>query len=416
MSADERSELASAPSRRIIHADMDAFFASVEQHDNPALRGKPVLVGGSPRARGVVAAASYESRAFGCRSAMPMRTAVRLCPHAEIVRPRFNRYREISDQIMDIFRSVSPLVEPLSLDEAFIDITQRVESGQTPREVASWIKQRVRKETGLTISCGAGTTKSIAKIASDREKPDGLTVVPPGEERAFLAPLAISELWGVGPKTAERLRAVGVETVGDLAEQSLAWLIDRFGARGEWFHDLARGIDPREVSTSRETKSISSETTFAEDIGDYDKLAATARGQAEDVARRLQRSELRARTVQIKLRLSDFTTFTRQRTLPRAGDDPDEIAAAALELLRAQCRPARRFRLIGVGVSNLEAAQAAAQLSLFDAAADPAAMPPGSAARKARAAALRSAVDDLQQRFGDEVVQLGATRDDRRRP
>ena len=253
MSADERSEPASAPSRQIIHADMDAFYASVEQHDNPALRGKPVLVGGSPRARGVVAAASYESRAFGCRSAMPMRTAVRLCPHAEIVRPRFNRYREISDQIMDIFRSVSPLVEPLSLDEAFIDITQRVESGQTPREVASWIKQRVRKETGLTISCGAGTTKSIAKIASDREKPDGLTVVPPGEERAWLAPLAISELWGVGPKTAERLRAVGVETVGDLAEQPLAWLIDRFGARGEWFHDLARGIDPREVSTSRES-------------------------------------------------------------------------------------------------------------------------------------------------------------------
>ena len=406
-----------APQRRIIHADMDAFYASVEQHDQPELRGKPVLVGGSPRARGVVAAASYESRVYGCRSAMPMRTAVRLCPHAEIVRPRFSRYREVSEQIMDIFRSVSPLVEPLSLDEAFIDISQRVESGETPAEVARWIKRRVREETGLTISCGAGTSKSIAKIASDRDKPDGLTIVPPGTEEAFLAPLPISELWGIGPKTAQRLREAGVESVGDLAQRPLPWLIDRFGARGEWFHELARGIDPREVSTTRETKSISSETTFAEDIGDYDKLAETARGQARDVSRRLRRAELRARTVQIKLRLSDFTTFTRQRTLAGASDDVDEITSAALALLREQCRPSRRFRLIGVGVSNLEAAQdAVAQLSLFDAATRPAATPPESAERRARQAALRSAVDDLQTRFGAEVVHLGAGDDDRNRP
>ena len=401
--------------QHIIHADMDAFFAAVEQRDRPELRGKPVLVGGSPRARGVVAAASYESRAFGCRSAMPMRTAVRLCPHAEIVRPRFNRYREVSDQIMGIFRQVSPLVEPLSVDEAFIDITQRVESGQTPREIAVWIKERVRKATGLTVSCGAGTSKSIAKIASDREKPDGLTIIAPGAERAFLAPLAISELWGVGPKTAERLRAAGVETVGELAERPLAWLLDRFGSRGEWFHDLARGIDRRAVSTDRETKSISSETTFAEDLSDYDKLAAKAGEQADDVARRLRGSELRARTVQLKLRLSDFTTFTRQRTLARASDDAAEIQEAALALLREQCRPPRRFRLIGVGVSNLEAAQAAAQLSLFDGAGDPSAVPPESAERAARKAALQSAVDDLQTRFGPEVVHLGVEGDDRRR-
>lgn len=400
------------PTRHIVHADMDAFYASVEQHDNPELRGKPVLVGGSPRARGVVAAASYESRVFGCRSAMPMRTAARLCPHAEIVRPRFNRYREVSEQIMDIFRSISPLVEPLSMDEAFIDITQRVESGQTPREVAAWIKQRVRKETGLTISCGCGTSKSIAKIASDRDKPDGLTVVPPGEERAFLAPLPISELWGIGPKTAQRLREMGLQTIGDLAERPLPWLIDRFGARGEWFHELACGIDRREVSTDHETKSISSETTFAEDIGSYDKLAAKAREQARDVSRRLRRSELRARTVQIKLRLSDFTTLTRQRTLPGPSDDADEISAAALALLREQCAPSRRFRLIGVGVSNLEAAQSVAQLSLFDAANDPAAAPPASTQRRARGAALRAAVDDLQDRFGAEVVHLGAGDDD----
>ncbi len=400
------------PQRQIIHADMDAFFAAVEQHDRPELRGKPVLVGGSPRARGVVAAASYESRVFGCRSAMPMRTAVRLCPQAEIVRPRFSRYRAVSEQVMDIFRSVSPLVEPLSLDEAFIDITQRVESGAAPGEVARWIKQRVRKETGLTISCGVAASKSVAKIASDRDKPDGLTLVAPGSEAAFLAPLAISELWGIGPKTAQRLRGAGVETIGDLAARPLAWLLDRFGARGEWFHELARGIDPREVNTTRETKSISSETTFAEDVGDYDELAETARSQAQDVGRRLQRAELRARTVQIKLRLADFTTFTRRRTLPSASSGADEISAAALALLRAQCRPGRRFRLIGVGVSNLEAAEAAAQLSLFDAAIDPAAAPPAAAARLARAAALRSAVDDLQTRFGADMVQLGGAAND----
>ena len=402
--------------RHIIHADMDAFYASVEQHDNPELRGKPVLVGGSPRSRGVVAAASYESRAFGCRSAMPMRTAVRLCPHAEIVRPRFSRYREVSQQIMEIFRSVSPLVEPLSLDEAFIDISQRVESGATPAEVGRWIKDRVREETGLTISCGAGTTKSIAKIASDRDKPDGLTVVPPGEEAAFLAPLAISELWGVGPKTAARLRDAGVETVGELAQRPLPWLIDRFGARGEWFHELARGIDPREIDTTRETKSISSETTFAEDVASYDKLAEVARGQARDVGRRLRRADLRARTVQIKLRLSDFTTFTRQRTLPAASDDADEIATTALSLLREQCRPARRFRLIGVGVSNLEAAQAAMQLSMFSAGGEPATAPPEAVARAERAAALRSAVDELQTRFGPAVVHLGGADDDATAP
>ena len=273
----------------------------------------------------------------------------------------------------------------------------------------------MRKATGLTVSCGAGTSKSIAKIASDREKPDGLTVVAPGAERAFLAPLAISELWGVGPKTAERLRAAGVETVGELAERPLAWLLDRFGSRGEWFHDLARGIDRRAVSTDRETKSISSENTFAEDLSDYDKLAAKAGEQADDVARRLRGSELRARTVQLKLRLSDFTTFTRQRTLARASDDAAEIQEAALALLREQCRPPRRFRLIGVGVSNLEAAQAAAQLSLFDGAGDPSAVPPESADRTARKAALQSAVDDLQNRFGPEVVHLGVEGDDRRR-
>ena len=219
------------PQRHIIHADMDAFYASVEQRDHPELRGKPVLVGGSPRSRGVVAAASYESRVFGCRSAMPMRTAVRLCPHAEIVRPRFSRYREVSAQIMSIFRDVSPLVEPLALDEAFIDVSHRVAEGARPAELGQWIRDRVKRETELTVSCGVATSKSVAKIASDQDKPDGLTVVAPGQEAAFLAPLSISDLWGVGPKTADRLRGAGIETIGDLADRPLPWLIDRFGTR-----------------------------------------------------------------------------------------------------------------------------------------------------------------------------------------
>ena len=331
---------------------MDAFYASVEQRDQPELRGKPVLVGGSPRSRGVVAAASYEARVFGCRSAMPMRTAVRLCPHAEIVRPQFSRYREVSAQIMSIFRDVSPLVEPLSLDEAFIDVTHRVNEGATPAELGQWIRDRVNRETRLTVSCGVATSKSVAKIASDQDKPDGLTVVPPGREAAFLAPLSISDLWGVGPKTAERLRGAGLETIGDLAERPLPWLVDRFGSRGEWFWQLARGEDDRGVSVERETKSISSETTFAEDVGGEGKLSAIVSEQAHSVAKRLTEHGMRARTVQIKLRLSDFTTFTRQATLSQPTNDDDTIVATAWTLLEREMTPGRAFRLLGVGVSG----------------------------------------------------------------
>lgn len=385
---------------------MDAFFASVEQRDNPDLRGKPVLVGGSPRARGVVAAASYEAREFGCRSAMPMRTAMRLCPHAEIVRPRHDRYREVSEQVMALLRVLSPLVEPLSMDEAFVDVSQRVADGADGRELAGWIRRRVREETELTVSCGVGTGKSVAKIASDVDKPDGLTVVPPGLEAEFLAPLPIRALWGVGPRTAEQLRAAGVETVGELAARPLPWLLTRFGARGELFHQLAVGIDDREVGGDRETKSISSETTFAEDISDYDELREVAAKQAEDVARRLRRADLRARTVQLKLRLADFTTFTRQRTLPAATDDADQVRETAVEILRAECIGGRRFRLIGVGVSNLQAPDAVAQLGLFD---QPAA---GTGTERpetaARTAALEATLRDLRERFGSGAARFAA--------
>ncbi|MYE06018.1 MAG: DNA polymerase IV [Chloroflexi bacterium] len=396
------------PQRHIVHADMDAFFASVEQRDDPELRGKPVLVGGSPRSRGVVAAASYEARTFGCRSAMPMRTAVRLCPHAEIVKPRFSRYHEVSSQIMSIFRDVSPLVEPLSMDEAFIDVSHRVSEGATPAELGQWIRERVRRDTQLTVSCGVATSKSVAKIASDRDKPDGLTVVPPGREAEFLAPLPISDLWGVGPKTADRLRSAGIETIGDLAEQPMPWLLDRFGSRGEWFWQLARGLDDRGVSVERETKSISSETTFVEDIGSESRLAAVVSEQANSVAGRLKEHGFRARTVQIKLRLSDFTTFTRQRTLSAPTSDATTIGQTAQALLREQVSPMRRFRLVGVGVSGLEQRPVAAQLSLFDQSGQPSVEPPQSAARRERQRAVDEAVRELNEKYGGDIVHFGA--------
>ena len=395
-----------APLRHIIHADMDAFFASVEQRDRPELRGRPVLVGGSPKGRGVVAAASYESRAFGCRSAMPMRTAVRLCPHAEVVRPRFSRYREVSAQIMAIFRDVSPLVEPLSVDEAFIDISHRVAQGSRPAELAQWIRERVAAETELTVSCGVATSKSVAKIASDQHKPDGLTVVPPGTEADFLAPLPISDLWGVGPKTAARLREAGIKTIGDLAERPVPWLMDRFGSRGEAFSQLARGLDDRGVSTERQTKSISSETTFAEDIGAAATLRNVVGQQSSAVAKRLGEQGYRARTVQLKFRLADFTTFTRQRTLSVTTTDAAVIERTALSLLDEQLLPSRRFRLLGVGVSGLEQQPEAHQLSMFDDSGSSNVDPPMSAARRERQRAVDDAVRELNERFGD-IVQFG---------
>ena len=386
---------------------MDAFFASVEQRDHPDLRGKPVLVGGSPRGRGVVAAASYESRVFGCRSAMPMRTALRLCPHAEIVSPRFSRYREVSSLIMSIFRDVSPLVEPLSVDEAFIDVSHRVEEGARPAELGQWIRERVKRETDLTVSCGVATSKSVAKIASDQNKPDGLTVVAPGHEADFLAPLPISDLWGVGPKTAERLRSAGIETIGDLAARPLPWLIDRFGSRGEWFWQLARGQDDRDVSVERETKSISAEITFAEDTSSEDKLSAVISEHAASVAERLKEHGFRARTVQVKLRLSDFTTFTRQRTLTIPTNDAAMIERTALALFREQMSPARKFRLVGVGVSGLEQHPLAAQLSLFDQSGASSVEPPQSTARRERQRAVDEAVRELNEKYGGDIIHFG---------
>ena len=342
--------------RHIIHADLDAFYAAVEQLDNPELRGLPVLVGGRPDGRGVVATASYEARRFGVHSAMPMATAVRQCPDGIIVRPRFDRYHEMSGQVMDIFRDVTQVIQPVSLDEAYLDVTEAA-ADRSPIAIAIDIKERVAAETGLTVSVGLGAGKTVAKIASDLQKPDGLVVVPVGHEAEFLATLAVGKLVGVGPKTAARLHDEGVETIGQLAAMPDAWFRRHFGKRADSIRDRARGIDHDPVQTAREAKSISAETTFADDLpGNSDDERANLRSIIQRLSGRVAGSlaskGIVGRTVTVKMRLSDFTTFTRQTTLPSPTDEEAAIVATAWMLLERELVPDRAFRLLGVGVSG----------------------------------------------------------------
>ena len=350
--------------RCILHADLDAFYASVEQLDNPALRGKPVLVGGRPEERGVVATASYEARRYGVHSAMPMSVALRRCPNAIVVPPRFHRYREISNRIMEIYHDLTSLVEPLSLDEAYLDISTVCARGSQPEEVALDLKCRVRTQTGLTVSVGVGANKTVAKIASDLKKPDGLVVVCPGEEKEFLSPLPVRKLWGIGPKTAERLHQEGVETIRQLAEQPMDWFSRRFGKRASAIRKKALGQDQEPVQTERVAKSISAENTFATDISDPERLYEELAQLAEKVARQLEHQEIWGKTVIVKLRLADFTTFTRQATMPSLTRSASAIREQAWRLLtvgdhrRAPLlTPGRAFRLLGVGVSTLSEAK-----------------------------------------------------------
>ena len=346
--------LESVPFRHILHADFDAFYASVEQLDDASLRGKPVVVGGSPEGRGVVASASYEARRFGVRSAMPMRTALQRCPHAIRTRPRFERYGQVSRRVMDIFREITPLVEPLSLDEAFLDVTALVTPERPPAQIAADLRRQVKAELGLTISVGVATSKSVAKIASDMNKPDGLTTVPPGTERSFLAQLGVEKLWGIGPKTAARLAGDGVRTIGDLAAKPDEWWHTSFGRTGPHLRRLALGDDDSPLVVERDRKSVSSETTMASDTGEPEVLFGLVDQLSQQVARHLESTELRGRTVKVKLRLADFTTFTRQTTLAEPAASPQAIAGAARVLLERELLPGRLFRLVGVGVSGLE--------------------------------------------------------------
>jgi DNA polymerase-4 len=338
--------------RRIIHVDMDAFYASVEQRDEPSLRGRPVVVGGQPDARGVVAAASYEARTFGIRSAMPMARAVRLCSSLVIVRPRFERYRAVSQTIFDLFRSVTPLVEGLSLDEAYLDVTDNAWGEALAVNVARRLKQQIRDTTALTASAGVAPNKFLAKIASGWKKPDGLTVIAPDRVDAFLRKLPIDALWGVGPVTARKLRARNIERLVDVRGVDEAVLREAVGSMSGWLRDLAHGRDDRPVEPDRPAKSNGHETTYSQDLHDSAQIRTEVDRLARAAVEWVQRRRLIARTVQLKVRYADFETITRRLTRIPATADPEEVAARALALLARTEAGVRPVRLLGVSLQN----------------------------------------------------------------
>lgn len=349
--------------RAIIHLDMDAFFAAVEVLQTPDLEGKPVVVGGRPSERGVVAAASYPARAFGVRSAMPMARALRLCPQAVVVPPHHGLYSDYSRRVMALLRQASPLVEQMSVDEAYIDLTGRVDDWERAVDVGRRLQARVREEIGLSCSLGVATNKLVAKVASDHDKPGGLTVVAPGEEAAFLAPLPVRVLWGVGPVTAQKLAEMGVGTVGELAAVPEETLRARFGRHGVDMARQARGIDERPLLAEHKRKSVSQEATFARDLRDVSGLKRQLWRLCQGVSRRLREAELAAGTVAIKLRYADFATLSRQMTLAVPTDDEREIYRAALVLLKRAWERGRAVRLLGVAARNLSSP--VGQLSLL---------------------------------------------------
>ncbi len=364
--------------RRIAHVDMDAFYASVEIRDDPSLAGKPVVVGGAPDQRGVVAAASYEARKFGIHSAMPMARAVRLCRHLVRLPGDPAKYAQVSRQVFGVLDAFSPAIETLSLDEAFLDVTGEEAHFGPPEELGRRIKQAIQDAVRLTASVGIAPCKFVAKLASDHRKPDGLVAVDEAGMLDFLHPLPIERLWGVGKQTAPRMHALGLVTIGDLAARDPAWVRQQLGDHGLSLQALAQGRDDRAVVPDQEAKSISSEMTFAVDLHERPRLLGILADQARTVAARVRREGVVARTVQVKMRDDTFATRTRQRTLGAPTDDGDVIYRAAREIFAADPLP-RPLRLIGVGVSSL--AEAAAQpLSLFDGAGQGAEIEPARAA------------------------------------
>jgi DNA polymerase-4 len=344
-----------ASQRRIIHLDMDAFYASVEQRDDPALRGRPVAVGGPAEGRGVVAAASYEARTFGVRSAMPMAQARRLCPDLVVVRPDFARYRDASRRVMAILRSATPFVEPLSLDEAYLDVTENALGLTLGSEVALALKRRIRAELGLTASAGVAPNKFLAKIASGWRKPDGLTVIAPERVEAFLRQLPVEALWGVGPVTARKLHAIGITRLVELRTADPLVLAGAVGSLAEWLLRLAHGDDPRPVDPVRARKSVSAETTYGEDLRALPAMEAELVRLAARVAGTLARASLGARTVTLKVRYPDFVTVTRSRSVATLTADAADIARHAIALLRKTDAGQRPVRLLGVGAHGLGA-------------------------------------------------------------
>ncbi|GAB4152591.1 MAG: DNA polymerase IV [Planctomycetota bacterium] len=385
------------PARTILHADMDAFYAAIEQRDRPELRGRPVIVGGAGP-RSVVATASYEARKFGVRSAMPGVRAKRLCPRGIFVAPRMDVYVRESERILRIFGRYTDLIEPLSLDEAFLDVTGSRALFGDGRAIASRIKREVFEQEGLTVSVGVAASKFVAKIASDLRKPDGLVVVEPGAERAFLAPLPIGRLWGAGPRTQEALERAGIRTIGDLQSRSLEDLIGAFGERqGGRFFALANGIDPRNVEPSREARAIGHETTFGEDLRTRGECHAQLLRLSERVARRLRREGAHCACVRLKVRHGDFTTFTRQRRVEPTQDER-VIYSAARKLFGDLWPEEPGIRLLGVAAASL--VHRPPERDLFD-------------ADRGRSSRLLSALDRIVERFGEDAIHHGL--DPRRR-
>ena len=384
-----------ASARSILHVDMDAFYASVEQRDNPELRGKPLVVGGTTN-RGVVAAASYEAREYGIRSAMPIRDALRRCPDLLRVRPRMSHYQAVSRQVFSIFRDVTPLVEGLSLDEAFLDVTASVALFGSPIEIARSIKQRILDETQLTASVGVAENKLVAKIASDLDKPDGLTVVYPADYEARLDPLPVSVIPGIGKKTLERLDGTGIETVRDLRLAEDRVLRPVFGRFSQKTKDRAAGIDDRPVVSEREDKSISAEETYDTDLDSREEMERELLRLSERTATRLRKAHLAAGTVQVKIRQSDFSTFTRQRKVNPPANGTDQLYAIACKLLGdwLTANPDEKVRLLGVGGSSLAPA---AQQDLFG--------------NHDLESPLDKTVDEIRDRFGSMAVERARTMD-----
>lgn len=384
--------------RVILHLDLDAFFCSVEEVQNPSLRGKPFAVGGKPDERGVVASCSYAARALGIRSAMPMSRALRLCRGLIIVSSRHRLYSEYSEKVMEKLRDLTPLVEQISIDEAFLDISD-IQADKT--RLALDLQRVIQTELNLPSSVGIASNKLVAKIATEvgkksskkkNEPPFGFTVVPAGDESKFLAPLPADMLWGVGPKTNARLTELGIHTIGDIARWPERELVNLFGENGRdlWRH--ANGMDDRPIVTEYETKSVSQENTFNVDVRDEKTLEKTMREQARDVARQLRKNDLAGKTVKVKLRWSDFTTITRQTTLPTSTDNEDEIFHAAVKLMKSARKPNQPVRLIGVGVSGIGAP--VRQLSLWDVGSE-------------KSRKLQEVVDALQEKYGKGVIRKG---------
>jgi DNA polymerase IV len=385
-------------SRTILHLDLDAFYCSVEEIQNPELRGKPFAVGGKPNERGVVASCSYAARAMGVRSAMPMSRALQLCRNLIIVPGRHKLYGEYSDKVMEKLRNLTPLVEQISIDEAFLDIS---DIQQAPARLALDLQTAIRTELNLPSSIGIASNKLVAKIATEvgkksskrnNEPPFGLTIVPAVEEAKFLSPLPADMLWGVGPKTSARLSELGIHTIGDIASWPQKELIRLFGENGRDLWQHAQGIDNRPIVTEYETKSVSQETTFSVDVRDEKTLEKTLREQARDVARQLRKGDLVGKTIKLKIRWSDFTTLTRQITLPASTDSEDEIYRTAVRLMKTVRKPNQPVRLIGVGVSGIGAP--VRQLSLWDVGSE-------------KSRKLQEVVDQLQEKYGKDVIHKG---------